>query len=45
DDWANTIAEWRAEGRDVYVYFNNTAGEGHAPRDARRLRERLSTVG
>jgi uncharacterized protein YecE (DUF72 family) len=41
DDWAGTIADWRAEGRDVYVYFNNTAGEGHAPHDAQRLRDRV----
>jgi uncharacterized protein YecE (DUF72 family) len=41
DDWADAVAGWRADGRDVYVYFNNTAGEGHAPRDARRLRTRL----
>jgi len=42
DDWAAQIADWRAEDRDVYVYFNNTAGEGHAPHDATRLRNRLS---
>ena len=41
DDWADAVADWRAEGRDVYVYFNNTAGGGHAPRDAQRLRERV----
>ena len=41
DDWADAIADWRDEGRDVYVYFNNTAGDGHAPHDARRLRERV----
>ena len=44
DDWAETIAGWQAEGRDVYVYFNNTAGAGHAPHDARRLRDRLPDV-
>jgi len=42
DEWADAVAEWRAEGRDVYVYFNNTAGEGHAPHDAQRLRARCS---
>ena len=41
DDWADAVADWWAEGRDVYVYFNNTAGGGHAPRDAPRLRERV----
>ncbi|WP_158666576.1 DUF72 domain-containing protein [Salinibacter altiplanensis] len=43
DDWAVQIADWRADDRDVYVYFNNTAGEGHAPHDAQRLENRLST--
>ncbi|PQJ34914.1 hypothetical protein BSZ35_10180 [Salinibacter sp. 10B] len=42
DEWADAVAEWRAEGRDVYVFFNNTAGEGHAPHDAQRLRARCS---
>ncbi|MCS4134095.1 DUF72 domain-containing protein [Salinibacter ruber] len=41
DDWADAIAGWRADGRDVYVYFNNTAGEGHAPHDAQRLAARV----
>jgi len=41
DDWADAIVDWRAEGLDVYVYFNNTAGTGHAPHDAQRLRERV----
>jgi len=41
DDWAQQVRSWRDEGRDVYVYFNNTAGAGHAPRDARRLRARI----
>ncbi|MDX1691157.1 MAG: DUF72 domain-containing protein [Acidimicrobiia bacterium] len=30
----------RRRERDVYVYFDNDVG-GHAPRDARRLREVL----
>jgi uncharacterized protein YecE (DUF72 family) len=34
--WAGRIGRWRAEGRDVQVYFDNTA-MGHAPRDALRL--------
>jgi uncharacterized protein YecE (DUF72 family) len=41
DDWADVVADWRADGLDVFVYFNNTAGEGHAPHDAQRLRERV----
>lgn len=40
-NWAAAIADWRAEGRDVYVYFNNTAGQGHAPHDAQRLQQRV----
>lgn len=32
------LAPPRRKSRDVYVYFDNTA-EGHAPRDARRLRD------
>lgn len=35
-DWATRIAQWRAQGRGVYVYFDNTAA-GHAPADAERL--------
>lgn len=41
DDWADALADWQTEGRDVYVYFNNTAGEGHAPVDAQRLQTRV----
>ena len=36
--WATRIGEWAADGRDVYAYFNND-GEGHAVRNALRLRE------
>lgn len=36
--WRDRIWEWRAQGRDVYAYFNND-GEGHAVRNAWRLRE------
>jgi uncharacterized protein YecE (DUF72 family) len=36
--WADRIGEWRAQGRDVYAYFNND-GHGHAVRNALRLRE------
>lgn len=35
---AGRIRAWLREGRDVYVYFNNDE-EGHAVRDARRLRD------
>ncbi|MCW2495766.1 DUF72 domain-containing protein [Jatrophihabitans sp.] len=36
--WAGRIARWRAEGRDVYVYFDNDA-KVRAPVDALRLAE------
>lgn len=36
--WAEEIAKWSGEGRDVFVYFNNDA-RGYAVEDARRLRE------
>jgi uncharacterized protein YecE (DUF72 family) len=38
--WADRIGEWAASGRDVYAYFNND-GEGHAVRNAERLRRLL----
>lgn len=41
DEWAEQVRSWQAEGLDVYVYFNNTAGEGHAPHDAKRLQDRV----
>ncbi len=37
--WAARIAEWRAEGRDVYCYFDNDI-KSAAPFDAQRLTER-----
>ena len=37
---ARDIEGWLAQGKDVYVYYNNDRG-GNALRDARRLRERL----
>lgn len=37
---AANVRSWLAEGRDVHAYFNNDA-EGHAVRDACRLREFL----
>lgn len=36
DGWATRARAWLAEGRQVQVYFDNTA-EGNAPRDALRL--------
>ena len=39
--WAARCRAWLAEGRQVHVYFDNTA-RGHALRDATRLRRRLS---
>jgi uncharacterized protein YecE (DUF72 family) len=38
EDWARWLA---AAGTPAFVYFNNDVG-GHAPRDARRLREMLA---
>jgi uncharacterized protein YecE (DUF72 family) len=36
--WAERIRAWRAEGLDVYGYFNNDVPD-YAPRNAARLRE------
>ncbi len=41
DDWAGWLAERARQGLDVFAYFNNDTG-GHAPRDAVRLRERIT---
>ncbi len=38
--WAGQVARFLAEGREVYVYFNNDAF-GYAVQNARRLRELL----
>ena len=38
--WGSRVRRWRQDGRDVHVYFDNDAGV-HAPRDARRLAQRL----
>lgn len=35
--WAHWLDAQRADGCDVYAYFNNDTG-GHAPRDAATLR-------
>ena len=34
--WTARIREWSAQGRDIYLYFNNDGG-GNAVRDAARL--------
>ena len=36
--WADRAREWEAQGREVFVYFNNDGG-GNAVRNADRLRE------
>jgi uncharacterized protein YecE (DUF72 family) len=41
DEWARKAERWMEEGRDVHVYFDNDA-QGHAPRNALELLERLS---
>jgi len=41
DRWAEKATGWRAEGLDVYVYFDNDA-RGRAPHDSVALLERLS---
>ncbi|MFQ5784289.1 MAG: DUF72 domain-containing protein [Alphaproteobacteria bacterium] len=41
-DWAGWLGERIAEGRDVYVYFDNTDEADYALRNARRLGEMLS---
>jgi len=40
-DWAGRIRGWRAEGHDVYAYFNNDE-MAYAPKNAMRLRELAS---
>lgn len=42
--WADRIAAWRAEGCDVYAYFDNDIGCA-APGDALRLRAMAADVG
>jgi uncharacterized protein YecE (DUF72 family) len=39
--WAERIREWLSTRREVWVFFNND-GEGHAVRNARRLRQLLN---
>jgi uncharacterized protein YecE (DUF72 family) len=38
--WADRAHEWEAQGREVFIYFNNDGG-GNAVRNADRLRELL----
>lgn len=42
--WAEWLADCRAEGRDVWVFFDNTDEEAHAVTDARRLRTLLGAM-
>lgn len=39
--WADRINEWKMQGKDVFVYFNNDGG-GNAVRNATRLKSILS---
>ena len=39
--WADRIREWLSQDRDVWAYFNND-GEGHAVRNAQRLKTLLA---
>ena len=38
--WADRVREWEAQGRDVFLYFNNDGG-GNAVRNAEGLRRML----
>ncbi len=40
DRWAGKARGWMAEGRDVFIYFDNDE-KAYAAEDARRLQERL----
>ena len=42
ESWARWLAERQAEGRDAYVYFDNTDEADHAVKNARRLDELLA---
>ena len=41
DLWAGRVAQWRDQGRDVVVYFDNDV-KVRAPVDAQRLAQRLT---
>lgn len=36
EDWARRVRDWRSQGREVHVYFDNTAAQA-APEDAQKL--------
>ena len=40
EEWSDWLTQRAASGHDVYAYFNNDL-DGHAPRDAVRLRRRV----
>jgi uncharacterized protein YecE (DUF72 family) len=42
--WADRIGEWDAQGREVFVYFNNDLG-GNAVRNARELQVAVAADG
>ena len=42
--WAEAIAAWTRQGKDVFCYFDNDQS-GFAPRDARRLQEMMTRKG
>jgi uncharacterized protein YecE (DUF72 family) len=41
DQWAEWLGDRRRDGLPIYAYFNNDTG-GHAPRDAIRLRDKIT---
>jgi uncharacterized protein YecE (DUF72 family) len=41
--WARRVRALARSGKEVFVYFNNDR-EGHAPRDAARLRDQLGLI-
>jgi uncharacterized protein YecE (DUF72 family) len=41
-NWAKSMREWRAEGRDIWCFFDNDV-EAAAPVDAKRLMEMLES--
>jgi uncharacterized protein YecE (DUF72 family) len=43
DEWAVWLAGALSAGKAVYAYFNNDV-DGHAPRDAIRLREEIHKI-
>jgi uncharacterized protein YecE (DUF72 family) len=43
ETWAQQIRDWRDQGLDVYVYFNNDIG-GYALEDAKTLRKLLDAA-